>query len=189
MRCSLCELCWGQMGADVHLDDCESGIFGGDLLAWGDFDGVLRTAIHALKFQGRPSLGRELGRRMAEAMKCQLVSLDGLVPMPLHAARLRERGYNQSMEIALGFAEVLCIPVLSGWVERKKNTQQQANLCAERRWDNMLGAFVWHRQMVPGQVLGIVDDVVTTGATMMACMSAYPGADRRRLQPVVLARA
>jgi ComF family protein len=194
MRCGLCELCWGQMAAGSKLEadpiaDCKSDVLGGDSLVWGDFDGALRRAIHALKFQGRRRLGRELGRRMAEGMKCQLAEFDGLVPMPLHAARLRERGYNQSMEIALGLAEVLCIPVLDGWVERKKNTRQQASLRAEERRANMLGAFVWRRQMIPGQVLGIVDDVVTTGATMMACIDAYPGADRRRLQPVVLASA
>jgi predicted amidophosphoribosyltransferase len=108
--------------------------------------------------------------------------------MPLHAARLRERGYNQSVEIALGLADVLEVPVLEGWVERKKNTQQQASLRAEERLLNVRDAFVWKRRMDPGQQLGLVDDVVTTGATMRACIEAYANEGRLRLLPVLLAK-
>ena len=166
-----------------------SQIVADNAVVWGDFSGALRHAIHALKFAGRPRLGRELGRRMAEEKKGQLAHLDALVAMPLHAARLRERGYNQSVEIALGLADVLEVPVLEGWVQRKKNTQQQASLRAEERLLNVRDAFVWQQHMDPGQQLGLVDDVVTTGATMRACIEAYSNEGRLPLQPVLLARA
>jgi ComF family protein len=192
--CGVCESCWKAMaenrslrGENIARD--KSQVVADSAVVWGDFSGVLRDAIHALKFAGRPRLGRELGRRMAEEKKHQLAHLDALVPMPLHAARLRERGYNQSVEIAFGLADVLEVPVLEGWVERKKNTQQQASLRAEERLLNVRDAFVWKRRMDPGQQLGLVDDVVTTGATMRACIEAHGNEGRLRLQPVLLAKA
>lgn len=193
MLCGLCESCWKAVAEKHFLREGniardKSQVVADSAVVWGDFSGALRHAIHALKFEGRPRLGRELGRRMAEGKKHQLAHLDALVPMPLHAARLRERGYNQSVEIALGLADVLEVPVLEGWVERKKNTQQQASLRAEERLLNVRDAFVWKRHMDPGQQLGLVDDVVTTGATMRACIEAYANEGRLRLLPVLLAK-
>ncbi len=185
MQRGLCESCWQKVMETHPLGEA----LGDNALVWRNFDGVMRDAIHAVKFQGRPRLGRELGRRMAEDTKDQLADLAGLVPMPLHAARLRERGYNQSREIALGLADVLRVPLLDGWVERQKNTRQQASLHAEERYENVQGAFVWRRCLAPGQRWGLVDDVMTTGATMRACMAACPKVDTRQLQPVLLARA
>lgn len=186
----LCELCWEVVAVDPPGDgEGSAQTFPRNAVCWGDFSGVMRHAIHALKFEGRPRLGRELGRRMAEEKKDQLASLDSLVPMPLHAARLRERGYNQSREIALGLADVLDVPVLVGWVKRHKNTRQQASLRAEERQRNMRDAFVWHRHMEPAQKIGLIDDVVTTGATMKACLEAHPSEGWPQLLPVVLARA
>lgn len=156
-------------------------------VAWGAFDGPLREAIHALKFCGKRRLGRELGRRMGRALTRQRLGLDGLIALPLHAARQRERGYNQSDEIARGLGEGLAIPVLKGWVKRTRNTRQQAHLPAEQRRTNMRSAFAW-RAVPPGQKWGLVDDVLTTGATMAACMEALP-AGAGQLVPIVLARA
>jgi ComF family protein len=139
---------------------------------WAEFGGVLQQAIHALKFRRQRLLGRELGRRMALMYAGELRAIEGLVPVPLHPARQRERGYNQSLEIARGLAAVLDVPVLENLVSRRHNTRQQALLGAEQRRENVRNAFVVKQQVGCLKKLAIVDDVMTTGATLAACAGA-----------------
>ena len=107
----------------------------------GPFSGALQQAIYALKFRNQVRLGRALGERMGQCLAEQLAPLDCLLPVPLHPARQRERGFNQSTEIAAGLGAALGIPVCHGVVRRRKNTRQQAFLSAEERRANILGAF------------------------------------------------
>ena len=91
-----------------------------------------------------------------------------LVPVPLHPARLRERGYNQSEMIADGLARVLRKPLDTGLLRRRMQTRQQAKLDAQVRRQNLANAFVSDRRL-DGVRIGLVDDVLTTGATLDAC--------------------
>ena len=118
-------------------------------------------------------------------MAGEFAPLDGLLPVPLHPARQRDRGYNKSLEIALGLAEALGLPVYACALQRCKNTRQQALLPAAERRDNLRGAFASAGAVPPDVCLGVVDDVWTTGETLQACARAL---DRGRLWALVLAR-
>lgn len=144
-------------------------------LVLADFSGVAGDAIHSLKFSGIKKIGPFLGRQMAghPDLRAGLAALDLLIPVPLHAARQRERGYNQAKEIALGLSESLGIPLDDGCVRRCRPTRQQARLDASERAANTDGAFETMRSPLGSPArIGLVDDVLTTGATLSACASA-----------------
>jgi ComF family protein len=147
--------------------------------------GVLQQAIYALKFGNYARLGRELGRHMAHRRSGELAGVDYLLPVPLHPARMRERGYNQSAEIAAGLSQVLGVPVRDGLVRRCVNTRQQARLDAGERRANLAGAFAPVSAPPAGARMGLVDDVLTTGATLESCARAL-AADR--VTVIVVAR-
>jgi ComF family protein len=153
----------------------------------GGFEGAMQQALHALKFRHQQALGVELGRRMGQALGPLLEEVDLLVPVPLHPARQRERGYNQSLGIARGLAEMLRVEVRGDLVERRVNTRQQARLEAPRRRQNLLGAFRCPAALPPHRCIGLVDDVVTTGATLDACARALVRAGALRVWALALA--
>jgi ComF family protein len=155
----------------------------------GPFQGAMQEAIHALKYRQQRPLGQVLGQRMGQekALGRVLEELDFLVPVPLHPARQRERGYNQSLEIARGLAQALERPVLDGLVARRKNTRQQARLEADERRKNLQGAFIALDTVPREGLIGLVDDVLTTGATFNACAQALLEAGAQRVWAVALA--
>ncbi len=133
-----------------------------------DAGGTVRRVQHALKYGGRPSLGRALGRVLGRAVAEAGVRVDGVVPVPLSRVRTLERGYNQAEALALGTADALEAPVAHALV-RTRATRRQATLRASARRANVEGAFA----LAPGAALGgahllVVDDVLTTGATLVA---------------------
>ncbi len=183
----LCESCWAEIVSPCSHPQTKDG--GGafeKVVSLGPFTGALQQAIYALKFRNQVRLGRALGERMGQCLAEQLAPLDCLLPVPLHPARLRERGFNQSAEIAAGLGAVLGVPVCSRIVRRQKNTRQQALLSAEERRANLAGAFALGAAPPADARIGIVNDVWTTGETMTACAQAVGG---DRLWAVVLARS
>ena len=184
----LCGSCWAEIVPRRLRSRVEDG--GRDfeqVVSLGPFTGALQQAIYALKFRNQVRLGRALGERMGQCLAEQLVPLDCLLPVPLHPARQRERGFNQSAEIAAGLGAVLGVPVYHGVVRRRRNTRQQALLLAEERRANLRTAFAPVAALPAGVRIGIVDDVWTTGETMVACAQAV-GSDHR-LWAIVLARS
>lgn len=137
----------------------------------GNFEGTLRNAVLALKFKHQTELGRECGRRLGSSPEFAelMQQIDVLVPVPLHPARKRERGYNQSDYICLGISEVWNLKVRADLIQRKIQTRQQASLDMESRRRNMKEAFVWKGGARVGASVGLVDDVITTGSTMSSC--------------------
>ncbi|MCC6444392.1 MAG: ComF family protein [Armatimonadetes bacterium] len=139
--------------------------------AYGVYEGALRDAVHALKYRSRARLGPPLGRLMAA---CALTdpglaseSWHAVVPVPIHPARCRQRGFNQSDLLAQPVALALGTPLESGWLARCRRTAPQARLPWERRLTNLRGAF---RAPDPGSVRGqrvlLIDDVLTTRSTV-----------------------
>lgn len=127
--------------------------------------------VQALKFGGKRAFGRALALAVAPTLAEHRTTVDALVPVPLHAGRHRERGYNQADEIARALGRELDLPVLRRGIGRQKQTAPQTAATALERRANVAHAFTVTRN-VRGLRLAIVDDVVTTGATVNALAAA-----------------
>jgi ComF family protein len=174
---AICERCWSAIAR-----------FAPPATAIGEYDGVLREIIHALKYQGRRSAAPRLSALMAEQGMHVLNGADAVVPVPLHAKRERERGFNQADDLARG----LGLPVIP-LLRRVRSTKPQVDLPAKARRLNVEGAFeVIDLSGRPEgrrlQVLVIVDDVMTTGATLEACACVLREAGAREVRALTAAR-
>ena len=138
-------------------------------------DHPIRRVIHAMKYADRPEIGTALGRQAAIEMQYAdfFDEIDVIIPIPLHKRRLRSRGYNQSEYIARGLSEITGIPVDTTHVTRERNTPKQALQGGEGRKTNVQNAFgVNHPEQLYHKHILLVDDLLTTGETMKACMKA-----------------
>lgn len=148
--------------------------------------GSLQQALHLLKYSGMHSLGVMFGRELGARMQATFdgASADFLIPVPLHSARLRERGYNQSERICAGIREMTGTPILTGTLLRTRNTPSQTALTLHEREANVRGAFrVAKRResLLRGTSVVLVDDVMTTGATLIGCAGALRAAGAARV--------
>jgi ComF family protein len=134
--------------------------------AVGAYDGALRAIVHALKYERRRSLAQPLAELMRIRGAEMLTDADWAVPVPLHASRRRERGFNQAADLA----RHLGIPSLHALC-RTRATATQTGLPAARRHRNVRGAFTiaMKKSRLEGSVVVLIDDVSTTGATLDAC--------------------
>ena len=135
-------------------------------------EGKVQHLIHELKYKGNADagifLGHELGKSIKEASLFQ--GIDYLIPVSLHPKREKERGYNQSLMIAKGISEVTGIPVGEKYLVRSINTTTQTHKSKEERWKNVKDIFeVRHSEQLEGKYVLLIDDVLTTGATLEAC--------------------
>jgi ComF family protein len=143
------------------------------LFVVGAFEGPLRTAIHNFKYNSDRPLAAPLAALLAE----QLHDLRSggitplLTPVPLHPAKQRARGYNQSSLLARELAKLLQWDVAEG-LERVRPTRSQVGLSLDERRENVSGAFVWRSPEPPPPCVVLVDDVCTTGATLTDCTRA-----------------
>jgi len=147
------------------------------------------SLLHGLKYHGRLDLARVLGILVATELASRgEIATDVLVPVPLDRSRLRERGYNQSLELARPIARRLGLPLDPFGVARNRPTRPQTELsCAERR-KNVRGAFSVTNDF-SGKNVAIVDDVMTSGATADALAAALKQAGARQVEVWVVARA
>ena len=153
--------------------------------AIGVYDGTLRAIVHALKYDGRRSLAQRLGGMMRERGALVLEGADVAVPVPLHATRRRERGFNQAEDLA----KWIGLPVVRA-LRRVRNTAAQAGLPAARRHHNVRGAFDVNRRaaQIRGQVVVLIDDVSTTGATLDASARALKTEGAAEVRALTAAR-
>ena len=146
-------------------------------------DGLLQHLLHRLKYSGRKSIGKFLGLQAGYALQAApwIGEIDAIVPVPLHIKKERKRGYNQSGVISEGIAEVLGKPVLHRALARTRNTDSQTQKSRAERVLNVQDAFVAPgKDPFAGMHLLLIDDVLTTGATLGAAgavLRAAPGVE------------
>ncbi len=142
-----------------------------------DAGGTVRRIQHALKYGGRPSLGHPLGRLMGQVVGEGGRAPDVVVPVPLSHVRRLERGYNQAAGLAAGAAEALGAPDEPDLLVRTRATRKQSALARAARRENVAGAFALDADAsVAGLRVLLVDDVMTTGATVAAAARALAAA-------------
>lgn len=140
-----------------------------------------------LKFHGDLAAGRILGAGLLAAVR-HAERPQALIPVPLHRGRLRERGYNQALELARPLARALELPLLPAALRRRRGTAAQTELSAGARRRNVRGAFAAGDQPLPAHV-ALIDDVMTTGATVAECARVLRRAGAARVDVWVAARA
>ncbi|MFH1639271.1 MAG: ComF family protein [Chloroflexota bacterium] len=140
------------------------------------FEGVARDAVHQLKYNRLRILAPELAQLMTEHLAGYPVPGNVLVPVPLHPKRLRERGYNQSGLLARELGRRLKLPLNETCLVRQRDTSPQVGATLAERRANVAGAFRCRDFSLQGKGVILVDDVVTTGATLDACAAALKAA-------------
>ena len=178
----VCDRCWQSIqpvARDNYLyrdtkDKLLSAGFVGDVVSSYVFEkqGSFQHIAHALKYQNYESLGVQLGIKLGGVMKDWGLKADVIIPIPLHKAKLRERGFNQAEMIARGVADVIQAPVRADIIQRRRYTQTQTKLNLDERRKNMEDAFSVSPAvsgLLENKVCLVVDDVITTGATISSC--------------------
>lgn len=149
----------------------------------------LDQLVTRLKFGSNLAAGRVLSELWIDALRAAAPTLpDALIPVPLHPQRLRERGYNQALELARPMAQAFSIELLDAVLLRTRATCAQSNLDAQERHRNLRGAFTVTDAALPAHV-AVVDDVMTTGATLHECAGTLLRAGVARVDVWALGRA
>ena len=133
---------------------------------------ALQALLFQLKYKSNKDVGLFIGKQMGALLAAseRFSSIDALVPVPLHPQALSKRGFNQAELICEGIGQVWHKPVLTGAIARTKHTSTQTKQTRAERWDNMEDAFtIKDPTSINGKHLLIIDDVITTGATIEAC--------------------
>ncbi|MBI4822444.1 MAG: ComF family protein [Deltaproteobacteria bacterium] len=189
---SKCASC-GALGASPFCAVCSVGLLEASPLqlrgtahtrAVFEYGGPIARAIWRLKYDGRIELGRTLGRELRPELS-KLDDIDVVVPIPLSPARLKKRGYNQARELAVGLDAG---PLRTG-LRRRDGPGRQVGRARADRWAHARGAFSPIERELAGRHVLLVDDVITTGATLEAAAKAATEGGARSVQALALARA
>lgn len=157
--------------------------------SWGVFAGPLQHALHRLKYHRDLALGEILARHLIEQLSRLNWQFDVVIPVPLSAKRLHERGYNQAALLALPVALAFHRPYIPAALHRRRHTESQVHLNFQQRQQNVAGAFIATPHRVRGKNILVIDDVATTSATLDACAHALLDAGANQVYGLTMARA
>jgi ComF family protein len=187
----ICPACYGRLERfnETHPwknEYIEKGVIEGSLSAFWFRDGSeIQTLMHEMKYGKMKSIGRMFGREIANRItSLSLEKWDFVIPVPLHKARKRDRTYNQSEYIAEGAAQVLKTEVLPDAIKRIRRTGTQTRLNKLQRKENVKDAFAVQPEsasLIQNKNILLVDDVITTGATILECAEAFKAAGAGRI--------
>ncbi len=151
----------------------------------------MQKLIHLFKYGGLWSLSQPLGKNLGQMLidLGYAAQIDALLPVPLHNSRQRQRGYNQAEKLASEVGRICQIPVWTDVLFRKRPTQPQAQMNRSQRMRNLLGAFIVEDPIrIIQKKLALVDDVLTTGATMSECARTLLDGGAARVVAISLVR-
>lgn len=156
--------------------------------------GVVAKILHAMKYHGRKDVCVLMGEALAAELSPHgfFESIDCILPVPLHKKRYRQRGYNQSEQLAIGISRKTNIPVYTNLILRERNNETQTKKGSYARWENVKGLFMKSpsaTSFLHKKHILLVDDVLTTGATLIACADALSDIESIRISVVTLALA
>lgn len=154
--------------------------------------GKVQKILHSIKYKGNKALAEQMGIWYGETLKNQELfnQVEVIVPVPLHPKKQKQRGFNQSEEFARGLSKAMQVPLAVDVLKRSVNTSTQTKKSKEERWENVKDAFevAVPEKLVNKKIL-VVDDVITTGATLEACCAAINNAEVSNLSVVSLSYA
>lgn len=151
-------------------------------------ESMMQKLMHEFKYRGNKELGLYLGRLLGRSLQeSRFNDIEALVPLPLFPSKEKKRGFNQSQVLCEGITEILSIPVLNDVIVRIADTETQTKKNRVERWQNMEGKFeLIDPQSVKGRHVLLIDDVITTGATLEACGRELIKAEGLRLSIATL---
>jgi ComF family protein len=155
-------------------------------------ESLMQRLMHQFKYKGNKELGLQLGRLMGISLRDsgRFENVDALVPLPLFPSKEKKRGYNQSTILCEGITEIISLPVLNNVITRPQHTDTQTKKGRIERWKNIEGKFeLINPSPIQNKHILLVDDVVTTGATLEACGTELLKADNIRLSIATLCRS
>jgi ComF family protein len=155
-------------------------------------DGVVQTLLHNLKYYNHPEISHYAGVELGKNLKKNNfhTQIDTVIPIPLHTSRKRSRGYNQSAGFAQGIAEQIDAQWSDDWIIRNKATQTQTKKTQEERQTNVKGVFtIKNLEHIADKNVLVVDDVITTGATLLSCLQTLKDAGAKNLYVGCIAMA
>ncbi|MFC1942635.1 ComF family protein [Chloroflexota bacterium] len=152
------------------------------------FQGVLRKAIHELKYRNLRALAVPLAELLYEYLTANPLPGEVLVPVPLHRKRMRERGYNQSQLLARELSKIIGLPVLDNCLVRQLHSSPQARTTrVSQRQSNVAGAFACRGESLRDKKVLLIDDVSTSGATLGDCAGVLKAAGAVSVWGLVMA--
>ncbi len=154
--------------------------------------GKVQKILHSIKYNGNKRLAFRVGQWYGEKLKEYnvFVMADCIVPVPLHPKKQKQRGFNQSEEFAKGLSDSLHIPVVNDNLIRVEFTSTQTKKSKAERWENVKDKFeLMYPERLESKTILLVDDVITTGATLDACYQALNSAKEIKLSVISLAYA
>lgn len=155
-------------------------------------DSLLQSLLHQLKYRAHHSLGPCLGKEMGKllARSDRFLPVDGILPVPLHPSREKQRGYNQAGLLAEGIGHATNTPLFTDMLHRTTATSTQTKKNRLQRWENIQDKFICsNNATVRGKHLLLVDDVITTGATLESCGQCLLAAGAASIRIATLAYA
>jgi ComF family protein len=204
-KASCCASCWSGLPAieGPQCDSCALPLIGGDRCircidaplavdwtdAWGHYRGSLERLLHAFKFEHHDFLDDVLAGLLEECVGHHgEADFDAIVPVPMHRAKLRRRGYNQAELLGRALGRRLGVRCEAAFLRKRTERAAQSTLPRDQRASNVRGAFV-ASQRVRGRSVLIVDDICTTAETLRECAKTLAGAGAKRISAVVVAKA
>lgn len=157
--------------------------------SWAVFDSSIQNGLHTIKYRRNIGLGESLALQMADFVRSLHWDLDIMIPVPLGRMRLKERGYNQVALVAQPLAYRVGLTYAPSALWKSRETRSQVGLNISQRRDNVHNAYQADPYVVKGKSILLMDDVATTGSTILSCTDALLSAGAREVYAITIARA